>query len=349
MTFAELKEIALHAVKGTAPENFSVDSVNKAFADGLSEFCDSVNKFNKNKYDIFEIIVEAAETILPKKVDGALDAFAEIKNVPQGVKAIFKRKIGKERAKQFVTYAALSGVYETFRLDTETFEVPIGAVGGAVTIDFERMLDGAETLVDVTECLTEGLAQSVFNEVQKALRAALNNTSRPENNKASGNSFVASEMVKLISTVRAYGDNAVIFAPPEFVAAMGPDAIVPTLMNSTSNVAQGIYSPEDIAAIHNTGRIKIFRGTPIVEIPQSFVDEKNVHTWIDPQMAYVFPAGKEKVVKVVFEGETQINDFKNRDNSIEIELYKKMGCAILTHYNWGIYQNFGIPQTYVGE
>ena len=90
----------------------------------------------------------------------------------------------------------------------------------------------------------------------------------------------------------------------------------------------------------------MFRGTPIVQIPQSFIDENNEKTWIDPQLAYVLPAGKEKVVKVVLEGNTQIHDFTNRDNSMEIHAYKKMGCAILTHYNWGIYQNTGITQTY---
>lgn len=155
-------------------------------------------------------------------------------------------------------------------------------------------------------------------------------------------------MLKLVNIARAYGSSAVIFAPPEFVAAMGPDAIVPVGTYGTSYPAVGVYAPQDIDAIHNTGYINIFRGTPVVQIPQSFVDENNTATEIDPQLAYVLPAGKEKVVKVVLEGATQIHDFTNRDNSMEIHAYKKMGCAILTHYNWGIYQNTGITQTYNG-
>jgi hypothetical protein len=112
---------------------------------------------------------------------------------------------------------------------------------------------------------------------------------------------------------------------------MGPDAIAPNT-----------YHDDDIDAIHKTGRIKIFRGTPIVEIPQSFVDENNVQTWINPQNAYILPTGKEKVVKIVFEGNTQIWDLKNPDNSMEIHTYKKIGTAIMTYHNWGIYQNTGI-------
>ena len=121
---------------------------------------------------------------------------------------------------------------------------------------------------------------------------------------------------------------------------MGPDAIVPVGTNY-----QGIYHPQDIDAIHNTGYINLFRGTPIVQIPQSFIDETNTKTWIDPQLAYVLPTDGEKVVKVVLEGQTQVHDFTNRDNSMEIHVYKKMGAAILTHHNWGIYQNTGITDT----
>ena len=150
-------------------------------------------------------------------------------------------------------------------------------------------------------------------------------------------------MMKLISTVRAYGSGAVIFAPPEFVAAMGADAIVPVAANGNYG---GVYHPQDIDAIHNTGYINLFRGTPIVQIPQSFIDESNVETWIDPQLAYVLPTGGERVVKIVFEGNTQIYDWTNKDNSMEIHTYRKIGSAILTYHNWAIYKNEEIPQTY---
>ena len=95
-------------------------------------------------------------------------------NVEQGQKAVFKKKVGRSRAKKFLTQVGLSGVYETFRLDSTTFEIPAHAVGGAVTIDFERLLDGAESIKDVMDIMTEGLVDSVFLEVQKALRGASN-------------------------------------------------------------------------------------------------------------------------------------------------------------------------------
>ena len=341
MTIKEFREIALHAVKGTAPANYTTDSVNQAFVAGLSELAGSVNQFMKNRYDIYDIIVEAIDSEMPKKVIDAISIFAEVQTVPQGQKAIFKKKMGKNRAKKFLTQVGLSGVYETFRLDNETFELAAHAVGGGATIDFERMLDGAESLQEVMQIVTEGLTDAVFIEVQKALVAAINASERPSANLVSLNKFDADRMVKLMSVVRAYGNGVVIFAPPEFVADMGADQIVPVAKAGN----QGLYDPRDIAAIHDTGYINIFRGAPIVQIPQSFTDETNTTTWINPQFAYILPTGGEKVVKVVLGGATQIRDFQNRDNSMEVYAWKKMGVGILAHHNWAIYQNTGITDT----
>ncbi len=344
MTIKELKELALYAAKNEAPANFSVDSVDAALADGFRELAGSVNQFMKNRFDIYDVIIETVDEIVPARVADAVGMFADVQTVPQGQKAVFKQKVGKTRARKFLTQVGLSGVYETFRLDTRTFEVPAIAVGGAATIDFERMLDGAEVMSDLMEIITEGMVDAVYNEVHKALRAAViaaSPTSTP--NKVFANTFESDKMFKLVSVVRSYGNGAVIFAPPEFVGAMGADAIVPV---PASGNYGGVYHPQDIDAIHNQGYINIFRGTPVVQIPQSFTDESNTKTWIDPQIAYVLPTGGDRVVKVVLEGNTQIYDFTNRDQSMEIHTYRKLGAAILAENNWGAYQNTGITQTY---
>lgn len=339
-TIKELKDLALHAAKGTAPANFTQENVEDAFRGEMGKLASSLNEFNRNKYDIFEIIMSAADEIVPNKVISGMAPFAEVQQVAFKQKAVFRRRVGQNRAKLFLTRAAAAGVYETFRLDHTDFTVETYAIGGATTIDFQRFLDGAETMSELMDIVTEGMVDVIYGEVQRALKDAINATGRPAANKYSGNSFDGTEMMKLISVVKAYGSSAVIFAPPEFVAAMGPDAIVPVGTNY-----QGVYHPQDIDAIHNTGYVNLFRGTPIVQIPQSFIDESNTKTWIDPQFAYILPAGKEKVVKVVLEGGQQMYDFQNRDASMELHTYRLMGVAILAHHNWAIYQNTGITET----
>lgn len=337
----DTKALALHAARRTAPDKFSVESVDQALRDQLGELARDYITFERNKLDLFEIIMNTADEILPRKVIEAMGLFAEVRTVPQGQKVLFQQKLGRQRAKKFLTQVGLSGVYQSFRLDKGTFEVSAHAIGGAVTIDFERFLDGSEVMSDLMDIILEGLQDSVYGEVQKALIAAASATNRPAANKHADSSFSAAHMQSLVGVVKAYGTGAAIFAPPEFIEAMGPDAVVPAI----TGVAQGIYAQGDIDAIHNYGRIRLFRGTPIVEIPQSYIDETNTKTWINPRFAYVLPTGGEKVVKVVLEGSTQMWDMPNRDQSREINVYKKIGVAILSNHNWGIYENTGITNT----
>ena len=344
MLDSRIYELAIHAANKTAPAEYSYQNVEDALRGELKAIAGSVNEFMRNRYDIYDIIIKTADEIVPKRVEDALGAFAEIQNVAQGQKAMFKTRTGKMRAKKFLTQVGLSGVYETFRLDTKTFEVSAHAIGSAATIDFERYLDGAEDMAELMDIIVEGLSDAIFIEVQRALRASLSAT-RPQANVVSANGFNSDSMFKLCSVAKAYGQGAVIFAPPEFVGAMGPDAIVPVGVYGTSYPSNGVYHPQDIDAIHNTGYVNLFRGTPIVQIPQSFVDENNNKTWIDPQLAYILPTGAEKIVKVVLEGQTQVKDHENYDNSMEVHVWKKMGCAILNYHNWCIYQNKDIPQT----
>ena len=345
----EFKELASHAARRTAPANFTYSDVNEAFRKELETYCGSIPQFMKNRWDLYEIIMKNADDIVPASVISAVGIFAEITQVPQGSRAMYRtsKLASKLRARKFLTQVGLAGVYEAFRLDSDTFEVKAHAVGGAVMIDFERMLDGHESLAEVMDVMTEGLTNSVFIEIQRAMRALVDSTEMPAANKVIATNFDGNEMFRLTGIAKAYGGTgisgagAVIFAPPEFIGAMGPDAIVPVM----AGAAQGIYHPDDIDAIHRTGYINLFRGTPVIEIPQSYTTTENVKTYIDPQIAYILPTGGEKIVKVVFEGNTQMYDAVNRDNSVEVQIYKKMGVAILTTHNFCLYQNTSIPQS----
>lgn len=350
-TLEQLKELAIHAARGTAPSNYTSETVDEALRGELKSLAGSVNQFMKNRYDIYDIVIAAVDSVVPKNVIAAVGPFAEVRVVPNGQKTIFKRKIGRQRAKQFITRVAIGGIYETFRLDSETYTVEAHAIGGACSIDFERFMNGEEDMADLVEIVQEGLVESIYIETMRALREAAE-TSNPDShgvvNTNAPNVFHMSEWdaetaVKAINLVKGYGTSATLFATPEFVAAMGPDAIVPVASNGN---AGGVYHPQDIDAIHNTGYINIFRGTPVVQLPNTWTDETYKETYLDPQLAFVLPTNGEKIVKVVLEGDTQINDFTNKDRSMEIHFYKKMGAALTHDRNWVIIKNGSIEPTY---
>ena len=328
-----LKELARHAARRTAPTEFSVASVDAAFADEMKRLTGSINEFMRNKYDIFAIIVENADEIVPAKVMAAMNQFAEVIVLKNGETKVFKRGgLGRNRAKKFLTQAGLSGVYESFRLDTETFTIQMKSIGGAVSIDFQRMLDGAETLAEFMDVLVEAQEDAIYAEVQAALIAAASNTRMPGANKLECPAeFDGNEFQKKVNVVKAYGGGAVIFAAPEFIDYMGVDVIAPG-----TDAYAPLYNPKAVEEIAANGRIKMFRGTPVVELKQSYLDENNNVLMINPNYAYILPAGKEKVVKVLMEGQSQIWDNVNRDQSIEINTYRMVGVGILTFNDWAI-------------
>ena len=332
-TLQELKELALHAARGTAPANYTAETVDEALRGELKALAGSVNQFMKNRYDIYEIIIAAVDEVVPANVISAVGAFAEVRTVANGQKTIFKRKLGRQRAKQFITRVAIGGLYETFRLDSETFTVEAHAIGGACSIDFERFMDGAEDMADLVAIVQEGLVDSVYYETMRALHNAVKD-SVPGLKIETMDQWIPAKALKAINYVKGFGTAATIFATPEFVAEMGPDAIV----LPTANVG-GVYAPQDIDAIHNTGYINIFRGTPVVQLPNTWTDDTYSKTYLDPQLAYVLPTNGDKIVKVVLEGDTQVNDFVNKDRSMEIHFYKKMGVALTHDRNWAIIQN----------
>ena len=344
-----IKDLVVCAFLGTSPDptKFSNTDVKESLRNEIHSLANDFNSYRRNKLDLFEIMQEAYDEILPKYVEDFMGTFAEIKTVENGKRAQFVVKRGRQRAKQFITQVGLSGVYESFRLDKDTFEVGGHAIGGAAYIDFERYICGDDDISESTEILLEGLQAAIMGEIQKALIKAANAEDRPRKNYYIGAGFDADEMANLCAVARSYGGGATIFATPEFVAAMGPDAIGMPIFNGTPGYAGAtpVYSPKDINDIANTGYITTFRGNPIVQIPQSYTDDTNEVTQINPGFAYIFPTGGEKIVKVVFEGPTQVDDWQHRDRSFEIEAYKKVGVAILTNHNWCIYENTDLSTT----
>jgi len=273
--------------------------------------CDKNGKFNRyqyerNKVDLFELLSQNLDEVLPQSLTSALDMFTEIMRVPQGSRPEFRVTRGKQRGKQFVTRATESGNYETFRLDRDRFDLHIFAIGGAGTVDFERYLDGIENITDIYEVINEGMVDRIFELVQEMLLSAWKKMLPA--NKVRGNNFSPTAMKKLCNTVAAYG-SPVIYCSADFAAEM-VNAIV---YNNTTKI-----SDQDVIDIRERGYVGKFQGVPVVIMPQSFTDETNEKLVMNPSFAYVIPTGKEKMIKLIFEGNSYFREWNDHegDNSI---------------------------------
>lgn len=321
-----------------AAENYDYEA---ALRDELRKLmCDEngrVNryKFERNKYDVFELLSQNLDEVLPQSLTDALNMFTEIVRLPQGARPEFYVTRGKLRGKQFVTRATESGNYETFRLDRDRFDVYTYAVGGAGRVDFERYLDGTESITDIYEVINAGMVDQIFQIIQGALLETWNLAGRPSANKVTATSFDDTAMVKLCNAIAPYGA-PVIYCSPEFAS---------TMVNAVTYKTETKIADQDVVDMRERGYIGKFHGVPIVVMPQSWTDDTNTKTVMNPSFAYVIPTGREKLIKLMFEGNSYFREWNDHegDNSITVQAYTKVGVAVVATPNyWGIYYNSGI-------
>ena len=307
-------------------ENFNYDTLNETLRKEMNEYASTASLYRENKNMIFSLIEETLTDVLPNKVKDSYGAFAEVKTFKQGDKPIFRRKLSaRNRAKQFITRVGLAGVYETFKIgsNTESFEVPTSAIGGAAEISLEEFLDGRVDFAELTAIVMEGMDELIYKEIAKALISAIDQL--PSANKVVGaTGFDEVAFDKLIAVASAYGEPT-IYCTYDFAVKMIPSR-------------QWMYTDGMKEELWNNGHFTTYKGKKVIILPNGFVDETNTTRVIDPGYCWIIPSsGEDRPVKVAFEGETLVSERDNADWSKEIQVYKKVGVVALMTNNICVY------------
>lgn len=305
----------------------SYDALDQLLRNNLQELTHENGKFNyykftDNKNTIYQLLGQTLNEVQPKNVLDLYGMFADVQTIGQGDTLVFHKKIGEKRAKQFITRVALAGRYEVFELADEKFTMQTTAYGGAARLPLEEFLDGRVQWADYLNIINEGMSEAVYKEIAKALNAAI--AKFPATNKTSVAGFDEAQFDRLIQTIAIYGQPT-IYCTLE--AAM-------TLLPSDNWISENMKDQR-----WQNGYFTNYKGVPVVVLPQSFTDETNATKVIDPAYIYIFPSTGEKPVKIVFEGQTLVKEFENRDWSTELHTYQKFGVAVMTTNNLGVYRN----------
>lgn len=312
-------------------EKFSYSDLNETLRTELRELAGTYALYRENKNVVFELIEETINDILPVKVLEQYGQFAEIKTFAQGDKPVFKQKItsaARRRAKQFITKVGLAGVYEVFKLDGKEYEVQTTAFGGAAQISIEEFLDGRVDFADVLDIVMEGLDESIYLEIEKALIGAADSLTTA--NKVTETQFKEDKMDKLIAIADSYGRSS-IYCTYEFAATMVP--------------SEGWISDDMKDQKWNNGYLANYKGHNVIVLNQSYTDETNTTKVIDPSYAWIIPTGSsEKPVKIAFEGTTLVDERSNADWSKDIQVYKKLGVGALITNNICVYKNSSLTK-----
>lgn len=312
-------------------QHFSHAELSDYVKEQLSELGRDYNDYRRNKDLIFSLIEETINDVLPAKVTEQFGQFADIKTFSQGDRPVFTQRIterSKRRARQFIGKVGLAGVYEVFKLDGRSYEVPTNATGAAAQIGFEEMLDGRWDFADFTEIIMQGLNDCIYEEIQAALIEFVGNLQATNYYTFAG--FDEDTMDKAISVAQAYGQPT-IYCTYEFASKMWPtDARMSDAMKNDR---------------WNNGYYARYKTCNVVILPQSFIDETNKEKVVDPAYAWIIPTGAEKPVKIAFEGDTHVRERDNEDWSRDIQVYKKYGVRIVGSNNIVVYKNLNLTKT----
>ena len=331
-TRQDLIELGVRALTNNPPKDFSIADVNGSFLEEMRKLAGTPELYRRNKVDVFELMEAIFNEVLPQRVSERYGQFAEFIQVPNGTKAVFKRKLGRMRAKSFITKVGLDGVFETFRLDQDSFEISTEAIGGAAVISWERFLAGQDDLAECLEIILEGFDEYIYKMIAEAINASANAAARPSNTVNTGTTFDETKVQALIQVVRAYGD-PILVCTPAFAATIPANYV---LANSSAAIR---IAGDDAVDVREFGYVKMYHGCPVMVIPNSFTDETNSEKVLSDQYLYIVPGLSKKLATVVLEGGVQIDEFKNKDRTREISAYQKVGVGVLHTNFWAIYQN----------
>lgn len=328
----ELKQVLIAALNGVAASaNFSAEETDKAAVNALLKEIgideNSTGREIRAKEDLaFALIEEAVDEILPKKLEGVLQEFAEVRQFARDAEVLFNiEKIGKNRAKLTISKGARGGIYRAAKLDRKYFSVDTTIQTVAVSVTLEEIILGTLSLAELYSNILEGFEEIVYKEVFNALASA-----KP----VAGYDRIGHDSP---TTVKADLGAAIDKVMP-YVKQYG----IPTIFGSyqaltnLSNPASE-WHPEmnDSAERRQYGFVQLYKGARVVELPNYLVDNKNEKWFYDPKFVFVLPSGV-KPVKVALKGDLTLIRNNTAVGSEKWEAHKLIGVGVAMANNFAV-------------
>ena len=328
----ELKQVLVAALNGVAASaNFSAEETDKAAVNALLKEIgideNSTGREIRAKEDLaFALIEEAVDEILPKKLEGVLQEFAEVRQFARDAEVLFNiEKIGKNRAKLTISKGARGGIYRAAKLDRKYFSVDTTIQTVAVSVTLEEIILGTLSLAELYSNILEGFEEIVYKEVFNALASA-----KPvagydrigHDSPTTVKSSLGSAIDKVMPYVKQYG------IPTIF----GSYQALSNLSNPASE-----WHPEmnDSAERRQYGFVQLYKGAKVVELPNYLVDNKNEKWFYDPKFVFVLPSGV-KPVKVALKGDLTLIRNNTAVGSEKWEAHKLIGVGVAMANNFAV-------------
>jgi hypothetical protein len=269
-----------------------------------------------NRYEIAQLLAYVVNDIINQKTQ-YLETFADVKRVAIGEKAMFK--ITKPGVKAYLQAkngtTTRSRIFNAYQ-DIDTIEVACRP--------FVNLYELASGKISFDECIRDSadeMEKNIVQEVENTLYAAFDDFSTPSY--ASGSGVVAATIDPMIRAMQRYGNVSLIGdinAIYKFADLTG--------FTTTTNVKA--FSDSIMDEFNRNGFIGTYKGASCVKLNNPFSRGSLSSTVLKQDLVYIVPAGSEKPLKVVMEGDVTSMDQTNiDDNTMEVQIRKYFGSAVV--------------------
>ena len=285
----------------------------------------------------FEVIEEVIDEILPKMVEDVMGQFATVKSFGRNEEVVYKVKgLGKRRALLSIVPGARAGIYKARRLDGKVLSIKTRTITAGVFVQLEEILLGTASLGELMNNILDGVQYQIFKDIVSALRTIKGQA--PAANVQSAEGLDTDLVDGIIRVVSAYGRPIIICfhnLAVKFNNLVGVPGATPN------------FPSQDLDEIRNQGYVTVYKGTPVVNIPNYLLDEDNASWMFSEADAFILPVD-EKPVIVAFQGDGYIQENAHALGGAEQNYHKMMGTAILAYNNLGIYTDTSISAAEAG-
>lgn len=290
----------------------------------------SAREIRARQAEVFALVEEVIEEMLPKAVEDVVGGFVETKSFARDAEVVFEIKgLGKARARRGIVEGARGGIYKARRLDERMFQVPVKVETVGAFISLEDILLGRYNLADLMANIRDGFVERIYIKAVQALRTA--KSMAPAANIKSGNGLDNVALDQLINIANQYG-RAIIMGFRGGIAKINNGA-------GWQNVPN--ISMADADEIRNRGIVSMYHGVPVVELPNYLMDENN-DEWIFQEGDLFILPGDAKPVKVAFKGDLVIREDAHPTGSVEQNAHRMMGVGLLLANNVCVYTDLDL-------
>lgn len=320
MKMTELQQLSYDAYHGKV-DKFSVQDAETLIREKLIECVGgkwNYRQFKKNEHDFYALIEELITINLSNLTVEQFDEWVEVKDFELGDKIEFK----VENTNLFQVGNIATGTNTIRRQRMLDSKLPTTAYKMAIAIyeEFDKFLAGR---IDWTR-LVDKVGKSFNREVALQISRAVQNaySSIHANLKYEG-TYSDAQLSKLVSKVKGI---------------CGTEVAIYGVSDAIENIV-GAECLADLADRRAYGYVKEFKGTKVIELPQTY-DAINDKWGVRNDILYVVPAG-EKIVRLGFEGQATVienTDGTDRnDQQIEYKFQRMMHLGVLSTARFGAY------------